>query len=358
MLSVNSGSTAQANAMQPPRVSVLMASYNGAAYVEAAIQSILAQSFKPLEFVIVDDGSAFQTLQILRRVAASDPRIRLFESAHKGQIGTLNRALDACRGEFVARLDHDDLALPDRLTRQIAYLDDHPACVMVGTRTSFIDQSGHAIGGGDEKRAMRTLRYDPFAFPPRVPFVHGSTPMMRAEVFRRAGAFRAEFTAAEDRDISWRMAAHGVVARLGEPLVAHRLHAMNLSKTGRRTQVLSHFFADVSAIATALGLNDTAARGAIIVGGDFRPALDAYRLLLAGRYPVDTYWHFHLAREQAWPLVGYPDNADFLAKVSAAVRANPLDVNRWRTLWKARKGVRQLQKSAATVVIPQVELLP
>ena len=186
---------------------------------------------------------------------------------------------------------------------------------------------------------MRTLRHAPLAFPPRVPFVHGSTPMMRADVFRSVGGFRAEFTAAEDRDVSWRMAACGRVARLGEPLVKHRLHDRNLSKTGRRTQSLSHFFCDLSAAATALGLDDAAARRCIEVGGDFKPALDAYRTLLHRSYPVETYWQFHLARERGWDLVGIASGADFMGHVARQLLANPVDLRRWRTLFKARKGV-------------------
>ncbi len=332
--------------MPLPRLSVFMASYNGAAYVEASVVSLLTQSFRDFELVIADDGSDQPTLDILQRLAASDERVRVLPGTHLGQIGTLNRALAACRGALVARLDHDDLALPSRLAKQVAYLDTHPACVMVGTRTCFIDPAGRDLGGADAIRKMRNLPYAPMAFPPRVPFVHGSTPMMRADVFRAAGAFRPEFTAAEDRDISWRMAAQGIVARLGEPLVAHRLHETNLSKTGRRTQVLSHFFADLSAIALALGLDDAVARSAIVPGGDFRPALEAYRTVLGARYPVDTYWQFHLAREGAWTLAGFDDSTAFLNAVGRSLAGNPLDVRRWRTWFKARKAVRRSEHAA------------
>lgn len=334
--------------MQQPRISVFMASYNGAAFVDAAVRSVLLQTFSAFELVIVDDGSGAETLDVLRRLAGEDDRVRLVEGAHQGQIGTLNRALDTCRGELVARLDHDDVAMPTRLARQIAYLDAHPDCVMVGTRTRFIDSAGRDIGGADQIRKMRDLRYEPLAFPPRVPFVHGSTPMMRADIFRRAGAFRPEFTAAEDRDISWRMAAHGRVARLGEPLVAHRLHDTNLSKTGRRTQILSHFFADLSAIAGALALDDSAARAMIRVAGDYRPALDAYGLLLADCYPVDTYWYFHLARERGWAIAGFDKAVDFHAAVTRSLRNNPLDHKRWRTFFKARKSIKWVDKSEIT----------
>lgn len=325
--------------MPLPRLSVIMASYNGADYVGAAVRSVLSQTFRDFELVIVDDGSRAETVAILQHLASGDSRIRVIFGEHQGQIATLNRALDACRGALLARLDHDDIAQPSRFAQQVAYLDAHADCVMVGTRTCFIDTAGNDIGGADEARTMRTLRHAPLAFPPRVPFVHGSTPMMRADVFRSVGGFRAEFTAAEDRDVSWRMAACGRVARLGEPLVKHRLHDRNLSKTGRRTQILSHFFCDLSAAATALGLDDAAARRCIEVGGDFKPALDAYRTLLHRSYPVETYWQFHLARERGWDLVGIASGADFMGHVARQLLANPVDLRRWRTLFKARKGV-------------------
>ena len=181
-----------------PRVSVFMASYNGAAFVEAAVRAILDQSFRDLELVVVDDGSAQPTLDILRRLAARDPRVRLIESAHQGQIGTLNQALSLCRGTFVARLDHDDLSVPERLATQVAYLEANLDVVAVGGDLQFMDASGRAT---PQKRRdpLQRLRYAPLAFPPKQVFLSGSTVMARKTAWDRTGGFRPEFKAAGGR---------------------------------------------------------------------------------------------------------------------------------------------------------------
>ncbi len=323
-----------------PKISVFMASYNGAAYVEETVRSILDQTWRDLEMVVVDDGSEAPTLDILRRLAAADSRMRLVESAHQGQIGTLNLALASCRGTFVARIDHDDVAEPDRLARQLAYLETHPDVAAVGSELAFTDAAGARV---KEKRKdpMKRLRHAPLAFPPKQVFLSGSTVMARRDLWQRAGGFRPEFKAAEDRDLCWRLAALGAVVRLPEALIRYRVHDSNLSLTGRRTQLFSQFLASLSAIAAELGLDDAAARGSIVVGGDYRPAIEAYRNLIDKRYPVETYWLYFLARMRMWSLGGYADGAALRTAIVAHWRARPFDAARLKTLATALRYTRR-----------------
>src|SRR3954447_7753370 len=103
-----------------PTVSVLMPCYNAERFLPEAIQSILDQTFRDFEFVIVDDGSTDNTRNVLRMFAEGDDRIRVIDNDHGGISGALNRGIQECRGEWIARMDGDDIALPDRLEKQIA----------------------------------------------------------------------------------------------------------------------------------------------------------------------------------------------------------------------------------------------
>src|SRR5487761_1677094 len=113
-----------------PRCSVLMPVYNAERYVGHAVESILRQTWHDFEFLIIDDGSTDRSPEMLRAYAERDPRILLVSRANTGYLRALNEGWPLCRGEYVARMDADDVAMPERLQRQIAFLDAHPDCLM------------------------------------------------------------------------------------------------------------------------------------------------------------------------------------------------------------------------------------
>ena len=120
-----------------------MAVYNGAAYLVDAIDSILGQTFGDFQFLILDDCSCDKTPAVLSDLAARDPRIRVERNSENlGQTPTLNRGLDLVETEYVARMDADDLSAPERLARQIGFLDVNPECVLLGTGARDIDSRG------------------------------------------------------------------------------------------------------------------------------------------------------------------------------------------------------------------------
>ena len=141
-------------AINHPRVSVALPVHNCERYVAEAIESILAQTFTDFEFLIVDDGSTDGTLPILNRFAARDSRIRVISRPNTGIVGALNEILGLARADLVARMDADDVALPVRFERQVRYLDEHPECVMVGSRVTIIDPDGDALTEMGDARAM------------------------------------------------------------------------------------------------------------------------------------------------------------------------------------------------------------
>ena len=129
-----------------PMISVCMPVYNAAKYLDKAIRSILNQSFEDFEFLMADDGSTDGSARILERYAARDPRIRLIRRPHKGLAPTLQELVEEARGEFIARMDGDDIALPERFQKQVEYLLANPDCVLVGSRVWEADSDGDPVG--------------------------------------------------------------------------------------------------------------------------------------------------------------------------------------------------------------------
>jgi glycosyltransferase involved in cell wall biosynthesis len=321
--------------MTNPSVSVFIASFNGERFVEETVRSVLGQTWRDLEVVIVDDGSGEPTLSILRRLAAEDARVRLFEAEHRGQIGTLNAAIEACRGRYIARLDHDDVALPTRIERQVSFLEANPRMVACGTNIQEIDAEGRY--GRRPNTNEHVLEHRPDAFPPKLQWMPGPTPMFRAAELRRVGGYRTQFKAAEDRDLCWRIGALGPCARFGEALVLHRVHGGNLSLMQLSTQLFSHVLSDFSALAAHYGRDDRAILAAIEPGGDYAPHIAAYKTLLAGDYPVETFWLNFLVRYSAWPLVGYASRLDVFVAVARHLAQRPFDPLRIALMRRAAK---------------------
>src|SRR5689334_11102780 len=116
-----------------PRVTVVTPVYNGAAFLREAIDSILQQTFTDFEYLIIDDGSTDATPDLLREAARVDGRIRVVTREAAGVAVARNTGLSLARADLIAHQDADDLSLPDRLARQVAFLDAHPEVVMVGT---------------------------------------------------------------------------------------------------------------------------------------------------------------------------------------------------------------------------------
>lgn len=316
-----------------PKISVIVASYNGERFVEETILSVLGQSYRDLELIVLDDGSTDGTRAILRRLAHSDGRLRLIEKDNEGLIATLNRGIAEARGAYIARLDHDDIALPTRLQRQAAVLDDRPEVVAVGCLIQNVDATGRPKG----KPRIRNeqLRHAPGAFPPVQQWLYGPTPMIRAEALRKVGGYRKQFLAAEDRDLCWRLGALGPMVRLPEVLVHHREHDSNMSRLRWRTQRFSALLGDLSALSAHFGLDDRSIVDSIEAGCDYSPPITAYRDLLAPHYPVDTYILLYQMRWEVWDVPGFPDRRRMPTAVVRHLAQQPLHPARWRLARRA-----------------------
>ena len=327
-----------------PAVSVIIASYNGARFVADAVNSILTQTFTDLELIVVDDGSTDGSRPILREIARRDARMRLVEKSNEGLVAALNHAISLARAPLIARLDHDDIALPHRIARQKEFLDRHPGYIAVGCLMQNISEDGSLLK--PTRIRYERLQHRPQDFPPRLAWLYGPSPMIRTGALRRSGGYRHQFLASEDRDLCWRLGALGKIERLPEVLVNYRYHDSNMSRLKRRTQLYSALLSDLSAIATYFGEDDTDILSGVTPGGDYGPAIAAYRKLLEPHYPVETFLHLFQLRFELWDLPDFPDRKGAPLAILRHVWAKPYDVKRLSLL---RRSVLYLARKPRAV---------
>jgi glycosyltransferase involved in cell wall biosynthesis len=228
---------------------------NGARWLREAVDSVLGQELRDFELVIIDDGSDDDTLGVIERCRRDDDRMRVLRQPPQGIVAALNLGIAAARASFLARLDADDVARPDRLARQFAFIECHDRVDLVGSAAQLIDESGTVIGRVappvDPGKLARHLRRGN-------PVVHSSV-MMRADAVRRSGGYRTAFAAAEDYDLWLRMSEHGGIANLPEPLVSLRRHGASVSRRNAVRQAFSVRLAQRSAAARRANADDPAA---------------------------------------------------------------------------------------------------
>ena len=230
-----------------PRVSVLMPVRNGAQWLAAAIDSVLGQTLPDFELLVIDDGSTDRTPEIVAGYAARDPRVRPIRQDALGLVAALNRGLGEARGHLIARLDADDLALPERLARQVAEMDANPRLNLLGSWAETIDGESRTIGRLTPPPEPGKLR-DTLAR--TNPFIHSSV-MVRAEPVRSLGGYRGAFEAAEDYDLWLRLSEHGDIAIAPEILVRYREHGGNVTMRKAARQMFSSRLALRAAVARA-----------------------------------------------------------------------------------------------------------
>lgn len=233
--------------MSVPRVSVLMPVRNGAQWLSAAIDSVLAQTLSQFELLVVDDGSADRTPEILAGYAVADARVRPIRQDALGLVAALNRGLADARAGLIARLDADDLALPERLARQVAAMDASPRLNLLGSWADIVDGEGKVTGRLTPPPEPGKLRD---TLVRTNPFIHSSV-MLRTDAVRSLGGYRAAFEAAEDYDLWLRLSEHGDIAIAPEILVRYREHGGNVTVRKAARQMFSSRIAVRAAVARA-----------------------------------------------------------------------------------------------------------
>lgn len=218
---------------QPPLISVLMPVYNAQRYVAKAIDSILSQTFSDFEFLILDDGSSDRSPSILQRYAQRDQRIRLIQRPHGGLVAALNEMIALAQGELIARMDADDIALPERFARQIEFLRQHPEVVCVGGAQAWTDEAGRVLIYHQE--AQTDAEIQPQLLGGRTAINHPSVLMRRAALVQ-VGGYRQIAYPAEDLDLWLRLGEVGQLANLAETVIHYRQHRDSVSEQRQRQQ--------------------------------------------------------------------------------------------------------------------------
>jgi len=211
-----------------PAVSVILPVYNGEAYLKEAIDSILAQTFTDFELLVINDGSSDGSERII--TSYTDQRVKHVKNErNSGLVFSLNRGVKEARGTFIARMDADDIALPERLEKQVAFLQSNEADI-VATRVKLIDAFGNSLPDWVEDRdhitrdeIRRYLRRNNCIAHPTV---MGRTALFRSYPYR----FRQHYS--EDYDLWLRMAADGLrIEKLAEPLLLHRILTTSFTRS-------------------------------------------------------------------------------------------------------------------------------
>lgn len=225
-----------------PRVTVLMAVHNSEQYLETAVNSILRQTLRDFDFLIVDDASTDTTPQMLAGFAAKDARIQILTNEKNlGLTASLNRGISQIETPYIARMDADDISVPERLERQVAYMEKHPEIGAVGC----------GIGIFNANPDIFCKRYQPPVAPAVIqqmtlliaPQVSHPTALIRTKECKKINGYRPCFTYAQDYDFWLRLLEITQISNLPQTLLFFRNHANSISKRKKKEQIILHTLA-------------------------------------------------------------------------------------------------------------------
>lgn len=212
-----------------------MPAYNAERYIALAVESVLAQTFREFELLIVDDGSTDRTAAVVR--SFNDPRIVLIGQENMGIAGALNTGLKAAQSDLIVRFDSDDICYPERLERQYRFMGENPDYVLAGSMVDYMDREGRYIftchSLADTDQAVRRLPYKV------CPFLHPSV-IYRKDPVLALGGYNLNAHGFEDH-LLWRaLIRHGKVCNLPEVLLSIRFHpgSVTMDETCRRASFL------------------------------------------------------------------------------------------------------------------------
>lgn len=221
-----------------PKVSIILPAYNVGRYIPEAIRSLQAQTLSDFEVIVINDGSSDNTLVQLKIIESNDYRIKLVSRTNTGIVGALNEALGYCTGQFIARMDGDDISLPERLQRQVSFLEENPSILLVGSAVEFVDSKNRRLKSyippcapDDIMKALLDGNSGALIHP---------TVMGRATAWKAIGPYREAFKFVEDYDLFLRASAIGPLANIPSPLLRYRVHAQSTNYKRRDIQIRLH----------------------------------------------------------------------------------------------------------------------
>ncbi len=207
------------NFIDAPVISVVMSVYNGQKYLRESIDSILEQTYKNFEFIIINDGSEDNSLDILLEYEARDPRITIVNQNNIGLTRSLNRGIKLAASEYIARQDADDISLPTRLEKQLNFMENHPEVAVVGCLGDFFNVDGVLRAVRDPKHSREGMKRH---LASKNLFMHGSA-MMRKSCLAKVGFYREFFRHSQDYDLWLRLSQYFDIDVLPENLYQYRV---------------------------------------------------------------------------------------------------------------------------------------
>ena len=222
-----------------PAISVLLPVRNGEAFLDEAVDSVLAQTGVSFELVVIDDGSSDRTPEMLRAIAARDARVRVVRQEGLGLVAALNAGLTLCRAPLIARMDADDICEPGRLAGQLAEFAVRPSLLVLGGAIRPIDHQGRGnrvVGypRGPAAIARHILVGSPLAHP---------AVMFRKDPVVALGGYRPRFKHCEDYDLWLRCSENGEIDNLQQVLLRYRVHPGGVSRRYALEQTLGSMVA-------------------------------------------------------------------------------------------------------------------
>lgn len=212
-----------------PKVTILLPVYNAEKYVSQAIDSILKQTFEDFELLIINDGSTDESEEII--FSFKDPRIRYLKNTQNRKlVDTLNKGIESARGEYIARMDADDISLPARLQKQVSFLDNNPLVGVCGTWYQNFGVRNNVVKTPVDDTSIKTFLFfnSPFCHP---------TVVFRKELLLRHNLKYDNILYAEDYMLWVKLSRLTEMANMPEVLLLYREHEKNISSTNRPNQV-------------------------------------------------------------------------------------------------------------------------
>lgn len=221
--------------MTAPLLTVLLPAYNAEKYIEETLNSILNQTFKDFELIVIDDCSTDNTNKLISKF--SDERIRLIRNEENLKlIKTLNKGIKLANGKYLARIDADDICLLERFEKQIEYLETHPDTAVLGTDIEFIDEKSKSIGRGIKHPTMHAEIL--WGFYRRASIYH-PTVMVNLELLKDDFYYDENYPHAEDYELWMRLGDKFQLANLDEILVRYRVHGESVTQSFNEISVQS-----------------------------------------------------------------------------------------------------------------------
>ncbi len=266
-----------------PLVSVVMPAYNAEEYIGEAIESILAQTYKDFEFIIVDDGSKDRTKEIINEYTKKDNRIKVFvQEKNLGISAALNRGISEAKGKYIVRMDTDDYSYPTRIETQVNFMETHPKVVVSGAAIQICDEKLNLLHVRTYNPTDKAIRKNIFKYNP---FAHPAT-IWRKEELITAGVYNKDLCDVEDYDLYFRVGKLGEFYNLNDILLKYRQSSKGISQTKAKRQQKLTLYIRIKAIfeyGYKMSLSDKVYFAMQLIATVFLPAKLIYKLFFLFR---------------------------------------------------------------------------